>query len=104
VHNRGVVVRVACRLHNVCVAECGEKLTQSISRGAVQGFEAETDHQQNDSRSGFILYTDGVPCLGPGYRSDLECCSHREMWTNIIREEGMTRPVFSKYNKTVVRN
>ncbi len=81
-HNRGVVVWVACRLHN---------------------FEAETDHQQNDARSGFIMYTDGVPCLGRGYRSDLECCSHREMLTNIIREEGLTRPVFSKYNKTVVR-
>ncbi len=41
-HNRGVAVRVACRLHNVCVAEFGEKKMGSISRGAVQGFEFET--------------------------------------------------------------
>jgi hypothetical protein len=63
-HNHGVVVRVACRVHNVCVAEFWEKLMQSISRGAVQGFEAETDHQQNEARSGFVMYTDEVPCLG----------------------------------------
>jgi hypothetical protein len=103
-HNRGVVVRVACRLHNVCIDDFGEKRMQSISRGTVQGFEFETDHQQNDFRSGFTIFTDGVPSVGQGYRSDLECCSHREMWTNIIKEEGLTRPVFSKYNKVTVRN
>ncbi len=36
---------------------------QSISHGAVQGFEAETDQQQNEARSSFMMYTDGVPCL-----------------------------------------
>ena len=52
---------------------------QSISRGTVQGFEVDTDHQQNDVRSGFVMYTDGVPSHGRGYKSDLECCSQREM-------------------------
>jgi DDE superfamily endonuclease len=103
-HNRGVAVRVACRLHNVCVAEFGEKKMGSISRGAVQGFEFETDHQQNDNSAGFVMYTDGVPSVGQGYRSDLERCSHRDMWTDIIGENGLIRPVFSKYNKNTVRN
>jgi hypothetical protein len=37
---------------------------QSISHGTVQGFVVEMDHQQNDVRCGFIMYTDGVPSLG----------------------------------------
>ena len=103
-HNRGVAVRVACRLHNVCVAEFGEKKMVSISRGSVRGFECETDHQHNDNSACFMMYTDGIPSVGQYYRLDLERCSHRETWTSIIRENGLTRPVFSKYNKKLVRN
>lgn len=52
-HNQREVVKVECRLQNVCVAEFGEKLLQSIFCGAVQGFETEMDHHQKDARSGF---------------------------------------------------
>jgi hypothetical protein len=88
----------------------GMSATQRLYRrfwgetNAVHFFEFEMDHQQNDFWSGFTIFTDGVPSVGRGYRSDLECCSHREMWTNIIKEDGLTRPVFSKYNKVTVRN
>jgi hypothetical protein len=83
-HNHGVAVQVACRLHNVCMAEFGEKRLTSISHEAVLGFEVETDHQHNDNSAAFMMYTDGVPCLGQGNRSDLEYCSHREMSVTVV--------------------
>jgi hypothetical protein len=103
-HNRGVAIRVACKLHNLLIDEFGCERIQSITRGAVPGFEGETDHQINDFCAGSIMYTDGTPSLGQGYRSDLELCSHRDMWTEIIKANGLTRPIFSKYSKRMVRS
>jgi hypothetical protein len=105
-HNHGVVVRVACRLHNVCVAEFGEKLMQSISHGAVQGFEAEMYHQQNDARSGFVMHTDGVHFLGEVTGQiwsavNIENCGQISSGKMVY---GLICPLFSKYNKTTVRN
>jgi hypothetical protein len=63
-HHRGVAIRVACRLHNIC--------------------------------------TDGtaVTC---GYSSDLKSGHHRDMWTDEIRQAGLTWPAYSKYSKATVR-
>ena len=101
-HNRGVAVRVACRLHNVCIGDLGVKVARSVSRGSVPGFEWETDNAATDERAGLCHFTDGT-AVGRGYRSDLESCSHRDIWTNVIKENEWSRPVFSKFSKSTVR-
>ena len=52
------------------------------------------DHQRNGNRNVFILYMDGTPLRGQGYRIDLENCNHCDVWTNIIKANGMTYPLF----------
>jgi hypothetical protein len=52
-HNRGVAVRVACRLHNVCIKDVGAKAPKPVSRGSVPGFENESDGQPGDNQAGF---------------------------------------------------
>ncbi len=102
-HNRGVAARVACRLHNVCIDDLVVKVAKSISHGSVPGFEFETDNTAaGDERAGFCHFTDGM-AVGCGYRSDLEPCSHRDSWTNVIKENLWTHPVFSKFSKGTVR-
>ncbi len=74
-HHLGVAVRVACCLHNVCIDDLGAKVTKSVSRGSVHGFEFETDNAAVDERAGLCHFTDGT-AVGRGYQSDLE--SHRD--------------------------
>jgi hypothetical protein len=61
------------------IDEFGCERIQSITCGAVPGFEGEAGHQINDFCAGSIMYTDRTPSLGQGYRSDLEQCYHRDM-------------------------
>jgi hypothetical protein len=58
------------------------------------GFLCEMDHQRNGNHNAFILYMDGTPLRGQGYRIDLENCNHCDVWTNIIKANGMTYPLF----------
>ena len=101
-HHRGVVIRVACRLHNICISDSVCRRVQPVSIGIVPGFERETDYQAGDTAVGSYWYTDGTPVMR-GYRSDLELCHHRDMWTDTIRQAGLTRPTYSKYSKATVR-
>ncbi len=101
-HNQGVAVRVACCLHNVCIDDLGVKVAKSISRGSVPGFEFKADNAAGDERAGFCHFTDGT-AVGCGYGSDLESCSHRDTWTDVIKENLWTHPVFSKFSKATVR-
>ena len=100
--HRGVAVRVACRLHNICVDDFGLRRMRPVGSGCIPGFEHETDHQHGDSPPGIIAWTDGT-AIRVGYRSDLEQCNHRDMWTNSIKQLGLTRPNYSKFSKKIVR-
>jgi hypothetical protein len=100
--HHGVAVRVACRLHNICVDDFGLHRMRPVGSGCIPGFEHETDHQHGDSLPGIIAWTDGT-AIRAGYRSDLEQCNHRDMWTNSIKQLGLTRPNYSKFSKKIVR-
>lgn len=100
--HRGVAVRVACRLHNICISDAGCKRTHPISRSCIPGFENETDFSHPEEITRGIQFTDGTRTRR-GYRSDLEVCSHRDLWTQTILEMGLTRPSFSKYSKVTTR-
>ena len=100
--HHGVAVRVACRLHNICISDLGSKRVQPISRLSVPGFSNDTDYSNMESVSTSIQLTDGVP-IRSGYCSDLELCTHRDMWTQQIQDLGLQRPVYSKYSKAIIR-
>jgi hypothetical protein len=100
-HNRGVAVRVACRLHNICIDDPNCSKVQPVRHGTVPGFEGETDFQYGDT-SLALQFTDGTS-IRSGYRSDLESCHHRDMWTNTILNLGLVRPTFSRYSKQTAR-
>jgi len=68
----------------------------------VPGFEMETNFQSGDDGCG-LQFTDGTNMFHQGYRSDLERCDHRYIWTTAIWQAGYTRPIFSKYSKKTVR-
>ncbi len=99
--NRGVVVRVACKLHNICIDDFGKRKPETLQRGFASDFSGESDYRVDD----WIVpqYTDGTPVISQGYRSDLERCNHRDEWTRLIRLEGLKRPTYSKYSKTTIR-
>jgi len=100
-HNRGVAVRVACRLHNICIDDPNCSKVQPVRHGTVPGFEGETDFQYGDT-SLALQFTDGTS-IRSGYQSDLESCHHRDMWTNTILNLGLVRPTFSRYSKQTAR-
>jgi hypothetical protein len=101
--HRGVAVRVACQLHNICISDFGSKLVQPISRSSVPGFENEMDYSNMENANLSIQLTDGIP-IRSGYHSDLEVCPHRDMWTQQILDMGLIRPLYSKYSKAIIRN
>jgi DDE superfamily endonuclease len=102
--HRGVVIRVACKLHNICIDDSGCTKIFHVNSQSIPEFERETDHQNHDDINGNVFFTDGTPIRRQGYRSDLESCHHRDQWTKIIKENGLMRPTFSRYtNKTIRR-
>jgi hypothetical protein len=100
--HRGVAIRVACRLHNICISDIGCKRLRPISRLSVPGFSNDTDYSNMENTNQSIQLTDGVP-IRSGYRSDLEVSTHRDMWTQQILDMGLQRPVYSKYSKAIIR-
>jgi len=93
---------VACWLHNVCVDDFGLQRTRPVGSGCIAGFEHETDHQRGDSVPGVLAWTDGTP-VRAGYRSDLKRCHHRDMWTETIKKNNLSRPRYSRCSKAVSR-
>ena len=100
--NRGVAVRVACRLHNVCVDDFGLQRIRPVGSGCIAGFEHETDHQRGDSVPGVLAWSDGTP-VRAGYISDLKRCHHWDMWTETIKRNNLSRPSYSRCSKAVSR-
>jgi DDE superfamily endonuclease len=99
--HRGVAIRVACKLHNICIDDFGFQRIIPIRSHSVPGFERETDHQNEDEVN--IQFTDGTPLQKRGYRSDLEKSTHRDKWTKYIKNNNLSRPRFSKYSKKIIR-
>ena len=88
-----------CKLHNICVDEFGTKKAKTVRAGSlakcVPRFQKETDHRSGDfSEIEFIDYQ-----VGRGFRSDLMSTSHREIWTDYIRINGLKRPSNSVHRK-----
>jgi hypothetical protein len=97
-----VAVRVACRLHNICISDFGSKCLQPISRSSVPGFENDTDYSKIENANLSIQWSDGIP-IRSGYHSNLEVCTRRDMWTQQIQDMGLQRPDYSKYSKAIIR-
>ncbi len=99
--NRGVVVHVACKLHNICINDFGTRKPDTLHHGIVSYFSEVNDHQAHD----WIVpqYTNGRPIISQGYRSDLERCNHQDEWPRLIRTEGLKCPTYSKYSKTTIK-
>jgi len=98
--HRGIVIRVACKLHNICIDDFGCRKPSTLSSGSSEGFSQETDHQIDDHVG--VVYTDGTG-VHQGYRSDLERCSHRDAWTAEIARLGLRRPLYSKFSRCTER-
>jgi len=114
--SRGLVIRVACKLHNICIDQhsltCPETMTNGIGR--VYGFGSTCDHQDGDELE--PIKTDGTG-MSKGYRSDLEKCprrldlttslghqavkSHRDRLTRQVSLQRLKRPRHSKYSRSV---
>jgi hypothetical protein len=81
--HRGLVIRAACRLHNICITSNSfvspETMTKGI--GASYGFNNETDYQPNDNKQlHFTPYTG----MQRGQRSDTAKCPRRDALTNAL--------------------
>jgi hypothetical protein len=98
--HRDLVVRVACKLHNICIEDFGYKDIQTVKTNDIPNFPRENDHREGDNPYPewlrFPIY-DNIKLYGQGYRSDLEVCDHREQWTEIIRKDHrLIRPSTSR--------
>jgi len=80
-----LIVRVACKLHNICVDRFGTSKSTLYNRGP-----RETDVQAGDHA--LPLFTDGTQ-VGRGYRSDLERSQTRETVTGRLKRDGILRPL-----------
>jgi hypothetical protein len=72
--NRGVVVHVACMLHNICIGDFDTRKPDIIHHGIVSDFSGESDHQTNDQID--LQHIDGTPVISQGYS-----CNCRGVWT-----------------------
>jgi hypothetical protein len=83
-----LIIRVACKLHNICVDRFGtnDQIVPYIGENV-----RDTDVQPGDGMQ--ILYTDGTGRpRGRGYRCDLEDCPTRELITQQLKDSGYRRP------------
>jgi hypothetical protein len=101
-HNCGVAICIGCWLHSVCINDVTCSKVRHVRPGMVPGFEMETDLPARDDVCG-LQFMDGAD-LCRGYRSGLERCDHRDMWTTVILQAGYTLPIFSKFSKKTVRH
>ena len=87
---RPLLIRVACKLHNLCIDMMGSSVP-----GVVR-----SDIRPGDSAS--ILWSDGTDGLYRGRRSDLENTNTRDFLVNRLRNLGKTRPAHSMFSRVQV--
>lgn len=90
-----LLVRVCCKLHNICV----DRFT---ARKSIEIYH-NPHGRDTDYRAGDITNPLWTPHTGrgQGYRSDLERCSRRERLTNDVLIQGYVRPGSSHYSRVV---
>ena len=82
---RPLLIRVACKLHNLCVDRMGINASISTVRGDVRSGDIAS-----------VLYTDGTG-MYPGRRSDLDQSDTRNYLVERLKNLGKTRPSHSIY-------
>jgi hypothetical protein len=86
-HRIPLVIRVACKLHNLCIERFGVGSQISIARGDIRPGDL-----------GSALFTDGTG-MYRGRRSDLENTETRNLLVNRLRRLGITRPAHSLFSR-----
>jgi hypothetical protein len=74
--SRGVVISVACKLHNICINDFVPSKPHTLHRGTLSVFLNENDYQAGDSIA--PPCTNGTHVVSQGYRSDLVGCDHSD--------------------------
>lgn len=87
-----LVVRVCCKLHNICV----DRFTAAASVETYRNNMRDTDHQKGDDYEPVWNNDTGKY---RGYRTDLESCPKRERVTHNIRILGYERPSTSSFSR-----
>lgn len=84
-----LLIRVACKLHNICIDRFGQNQSVTPFINATH-----TDVQQGDDAQ--VLNTDGVSHDRSNGRS-----TTRQRLTDQLKAAGMTRPEHSKFSKVI---
>lgn len=87
--HRALVVRVCCKLHNICVDRFGMTEPTVMSRRDVS---RDIDVQVGDAA--VAQFSDEFT-IRAGYRSDLEVSTDRDTLTRILKEGSISRPSHS---------
>jgi hypothetical protein len=98
--HRGVLIRVACKLHNICIDRYStsmQRIVRRLDRGAY-GFTDIDVHGDDDNRR--AIFTDGTR-PGRGFRRDkYNKVDYRQIITDIMREKEIERPSFANFRKS----
>jgi len=90
--NIPLIIRVACKLHNICIDRFGADSVLEVHTSTAQfgniGFG--TDFQPGDDKDN-VRYTDGTG-MTQGFRDDLVVCSHRDSITAYLKSAQIKRP------------
>lgn len=91
-----LLIRVACKLHNICVDRFGASTGVGVHLGGLRN----TDHQEGDEA--LVRYTDGTG-LSQGARTDLHTSSTRDNRTQFFKDRGIIRPAHRSMFSRVLR-
>ena len=91
--HRAMVIRVCCKLHNICVDRFGVENPPVMTR-------------RNASRDIDVQYGDAAVAefsdefvIRAGYRSDLEISTDRDTLTQVLKDGNVERPQHSKHSR-----
>ena len=92
-----LIVRVCCKLHNLCIDAFGSKANTVEVSQHDKVWERGTDPGADTN----VLWTDGTRRAGQGYRSDL--VDTRSQLTLHLKNLGLSRPLHSKHKALLRR-
>jgi hypothetical protein len=98
--NCGVTIHVACQLHNIWIDDFCSHQARLVCSGCIPGFWTR-------NRSSGWLYSPRSSfkewwTTNHWYWSDLEWWFYKDMWTQTIRDAGLTCQTYSKLSKKVI--